>query len=267
MVHWSILGDVNSCIPEGYDRRMTPHINRLLSFAVLVIALVASGCSTRQQNLSELSPESMYEEAERAFEERDYDLALRLLEFFVSEHIGHPRAADARLLLGDLRHTRGEYAIAATHFQRLIQDFPGHPRSLEARFKICDSYYRLSPRPALDQEFTIAAVDHCESVMNSFRGTPEGDQAAELVSELRNKLAQKAYENGLFYLRRNAYDAAVVYFEQVLANYPDSAAAPTALASMVEAFDRIGYVEDSAEAKERLLRDYPDSSEAAELAP
>src|SRR5690606_27030388 len=111
------------------------------------------------------------------------------------------------------------------------------------------SYYRLSPRPALDQEFTIAALDHCEAVANSFQGTTEAGQALELVATLRNKLAQKAYENGLFYLRRGAYDASVVYFEQVLTDYPATAVAPTALARMIEAFERIGYVEDAAEAK------------------
>ncbi len=246
---------------------MTPHIKRLLSLAIFCIALVGSGCSARQQSLAELAPDAMYEEAERAFESRDYDLAARLLEFFVSEHIGHPRAPDARMLLGDLRQARREYAIAATHYQRLVQDFPTNPRALEARFKICESYHHLSPRPALDQEFTLAALDHCQSVMNSFPGTSEGERAAELVTELRNKLAQKAYENGLFYFRRGANDAAVVYFERVLADYPFSAVAPTALARMIEAFERIGYVEDAEEARERLLRDYPDSAEAGELEP
>src|SRR5687768_2626059 len=115
--------------------RLTRSILQVFATAAI---LFSAGCSARQQNLAELSPDSMYAEAERAYAEREWDLASRLLEFFVSEHIGHPRAADARILLGDLSHTRRDYAIAATHYQRLLQDFPTHPRSLEARFKICD---------------------------------------------------------------------------------------------------------------------------------
>lgn len=246
---------------------MTPHINRLFTLASLAVAMFASGCSARQQNLSELSPDSMYAEAVRAYDEGDLDLASRLLEYFVSENIGHPRAADARLLLGDLNYARRDYAIAATHYQRVAQDFPTYSRSLEARFKICDSYHQLSPQPALDQEFTLAALDHCQSVAENFPGTSEAEQAVEVISELRNKLAEKAYANGVFYFRRGAYDAAVVYFQQVMEDYPTTSVAPAALGQLVETFERIGYVEDAAEAKERLQQDYPESEEARELAP
>lgn len=251
---------------ERVPPQMTRTSRSFFQLLAAVFVLISAGCSTHRQNLAELPADSMYIEAQVAFENRDWDLASRLLEFFVSEYIAHPEAPNARMMLGDVSIARREYAIAATHYQRLLQDFPSNPRALEARFKICDAYVKLSPRPQLDQEFTYAALQHCESVAQNFPGTTEGQQAAAYVIELTEKLARKAYDNGFFYFRRGAYDAAIVYFQQVLAEYPFSEMAPTALARLIETFERIGYVEDAAEARERLLRDYPDSEEAREIA-
>ena len=53
-----------------------------------------------------------------------------------------------------------------------------------------------------------------------------------------------------------------MYYEKVLAGYPASAAAPKALLGMFRAYDEIGWDEEAQQARERLLREYPDSEEA-----
>ncbi|HEX8904836.1 MAG TPA: outer membrane protein assembly factor BamD, partial [Longimicrobiaceae bacterium] len=76
----------------------------------------------------------------------------------------------------------------------------------------------------------------------------------------------KAYLNGMFYLRRQAYDAAVIYFNDTANGFPDTPWAPAALARIVEAYRKINYREEAEEARQRLLRDYPQSAEARLLA-
>ena len=235
-----------------------------LAAAVLVASLIPA-CAARQENLASLGPEELYGRAQAAYEEREWDLAQRILEYFVGEHVAHPSAPDARMLLGDVFFTRRDFPTAATHYQRLLLDFPSNPRALEARFKICDAYYRLSPRPPLDQQYTRSALDHCELIAESFAGTQEATDAATRVAELRNKLAKKAYDNGVFYFRRGAFDAAVVYLDQVLTEFPATPSAPAALGQLIETYERMGYVEDAAAARERLRREYPESAEAQEL--
>ncbi|MEX2582063.1 MAG: outer membrane protein assembly factor BamD, partial [Gemmatimonadota bacterium] len=180
-------------------------------------------------------------------------------------NLGDPRAPGARMMLAEAPMARREYAIAATHYQRMVIDFPSHPRALEARYRTCDAYHRLSPQPALDQEYTLSALLHCESVAGNFPGTEEAEQAQQRADELRLKLAQKVYDTGLFYFRRGAFDSAVVYFDAVLQQYPDSPLAPAALGQLVDAYTRIGYLEDAEEARERLLTEYPQSEEAQAL--
>jgi outer membrane protein assembly factor BamD len=233
---------------------------RSLPCTLLILVLV--GCGARGDNINLLTPDDLYAQGAEQFEAGNYERAIVLLERFTSSFLGDPRVPEARMLLGDAHMARREYPTAAAHYQRLISDFPSHPRGREARYRICEAYVHLSPPPQLDQEYTIQALLHCESVAEYYPGTEEGEQALAHVEALRHKLAKKALDAGMHYFRRRAYDAAVVYFEDVVAQFPDTPLAPEALERLVETYGRMGYVEDAEEAQERLLRDYPQSPEA-----
>lgn len=233
--------------------------------SAFLLFLVLAGCIQKPPNLALLTPDVLYGRAAAAYEARDYGDAIPLLDAFVQQHVADPRAPDARMMLGRAHMARREYITAATHFQRLVNDFPASPRQLDARFGICEAYNLLSPRPALDQEYTQTALLHCESISQYYPGTPQAAQAAALVDTLRLKLAQKVFQAGEYYFKRKAYDAAVVYFQEVVSEYPQTTVAPAALRQLVETYTLIGYVEEAQEAKDRLLKEYPDSPEAQAL--
>lgn len=231
--------------------------------SLLLGLLLSTGCAGRQANPATLAPDTLYAQATTAFEAKNYGRAIRLLDVFVQQHVGDPRAPQARLYLAQSEAARKNYLTAATHYQRLVTDFPSSPLALDARFGMCEAYYRLSPRPALDQEYTLGAIAHCESLAQYYPSTPQAATATGYVADMRVKLAQKAYDNGMFYLKRRLYDAAVVYFNEVLTDFAQTGVAPAALQRLAETYTRVGYVEEAAEARARLLRDYPDSPEAA----
>ncbi len=238
---------------------------RRARWLLVFLALAVSACAARQENLADLPADDLFARGAAAFEARNFDRSIDLLEYFVGRNLGDPRAPEARMMLGRAHLEKREHATAAVHFQRLASDYPTHPLATEARFLTCEAYYQLSPRPALDQEYTVSAMIHCQSIPEYYPGTEYAEQAQEYVVELRGKLAQKAYETGMFYFRRRAYDSAVVYFEDVVDQYADTPAAPAALGQLVETYTRIGYVEDAEEARERLLEEYPQSPEAQQV--
>lgn len=242
----------------------TTNLHRATVAGLGMVLLALGGCG-RRGPASRPTPESLFREGTAAYDARDYSRAVARLEPFVLNNIGDPRIPQARLTLGRARLARKQYVEAVADFERLVTDFPASPLALEGRFGMCDAYSRLSPRPQLDPEYTNAAIAHCESIVRSFPGTPQAEQAAGLVAGLRDKLAQKTYETGLFYFKRRAYDAAVIYFQDTLARFPTTTVAPTALLRMYESYQRIGYEEEAAEARARLLRDYASSPEARGL--
>jgi outer membrane protein assembly factor BamD (BamD/ComL family) len=103
-------------------------------------------------------------------------------------------------------------------------------------------------------------------VAADFAGTLMGLEASELADDMMLKLAAQDYETGLHYLKRNLLDSALLYFEAVATEYPNSEWAPWALYQMVEVFGRIGYLRDVDTTTELLMDAYPDSEPAQLLA-
>jgi outer membrane protein assembly factor BamD len=229
--------------------------------AALAVAVLGA-CSSRGPMLHELGPQELYERAQRDFDAGRWEDAMMAAERLVTIHPGHPQTEQARYIIAQANFNRRQYATAAAEFTRLATDFPNGRYAEEARFKACKSYYELSPPVQLDQEYTKAAVDHCEALLRIF---PAGEHAAEvreMVAELRDKLAEKVFIGGEFYYRRRAYDSAILYFEEVVEDHAGSSVAPNALLRLVQSYKAIGYNEEAVEAKEQLLRRYPDSEAA-----
>lgn len=232
---------------------------------ILLGTALAGACGPRQLPVNMLEPDVQYQRGIEAFEAGRHGRAVEFLQPFVLQNLGDPRMPEALYALARSHVARREYVSAASEFQRLAAEYPSHAYALPARLGSCEAYSSLSPRPQLDQEYTVSAMLHCESIVLNFPGTPEAETAATRVSEMRHKLAQKEYDTGLFYFRRRAFDASVIYFQRAVEQFPDTTVAPAALLRLHEAYSRIGYVEDADEARERLLREYPQSPEAQGL--
>ncbi|MBV9774287.1 MAG: outer membrane protein assembly factor BamD [Gemmatimonadetes bacterium] len=223
--------------------------------------LLLGGCA-HHASPAQLGPDALYQQAMEAYRAGKNGRAIQLLDEFLRAHVGDPRAPSARMTLGRAHMARKEYILAAGEFTRLINESPPDSLQRTARFEICESYMRLSPKPQLDQEYTTGALAHCESIGTYYPGTPEAERAGRWVGELQQKLAQKSYDTGLFYMKRGAYDAAVIYFNETVQQYPRTSVAPAALLRLVESYRTIGYKEEAEEARTRLVRDYPQSAEA-----
>ena len=231
----------------------------------LLVAAALPGCALFRTP-PPLTVESAYTQGMEAFNAGRYGRAAELLGQFVPNAAADPRLKGALMALGRAHLETRDYISATSSFLRVATEFPRDPEAADARFGLCDAYHRLSPRPQLDPEYTHAAITYCESFASIYPGTEQARQAQQWVAEMRGKLAEKAYQNGFFYFRRGLYDAAVVYFNDVLAQFPESSSAAPALARLVEAYGRMGYREEEAAARARLLRDYPQSAEARNLA-
>lgn len=230
---------------------------------VTLLAVAAlTGCGSRGPQLSQFDADQLLDYGLDRIEARDWNDAARALETFIFQYPTHPRYQEVRFRLGEVYAGRGEHLSAASEFSRLADDFPAGEFGDDARFRVCQEYSLISPKPQLDQEYTRTAIVHCESLLGYYPDSEYAPQARELLIELNNKLADKLYLTGRNYQRQGFYDSAIIYFNDVLATYPGSAAAPRALFGLYEAYTSIGYREDAEAARDRLVNDYPDSDEA-----
>lgn len=245
-------------------RWLVPPRARVVFAAFLAVAMVGCG-SAGGPPLRGLGPEDLYQRGVSEFEGERWSAAIEAFERLVLEYPTHPRIQEVRYRIGQAYMGRGEYVTAAAEFLRLVTEFPASELADDARFQACQSYAELSPDIQLDQEYTHAAIDHCQALISYHPDSPHIPEARATMDAMRNKLARKVLTNGEYYLRRNALDSAILYFEEVVDRYPASGATPRALLRLVEAYRRVGYVEEMEQARDRLLREFPDSPEAGEL--
>ena len=122
-------------------------------------------------------------------------------------------------------------------------------------------------RAELDPTYGETALSIYQELTGRY---PESDAAARArphVRRLQNQFAEKSYKNGMFYLRRKAFDSAIIYFKDVIATYPDAALAPDALLRLVDSYRAIGYKDELQETCAHLRRFYPQAAGLAKSCP
>jgi len=230
-----------------------------------LLALVLAGCFHHGGTVNQLSPDVLFQNALTALQQHKYGKAQELFERFTIQYPTHARNQEARFHLAEAYLVKHEYVTAAEEFVRLASDFPAGAYADDARFKVCEAYYKLSPKPQLDQQYTRSAVDHCQSLLTYYPNSEFAQQGQQLLTDLRNKLALKEYLTGEFYYKRSAFDSAILYYEGTLRDYSDTKIAPTALMRLYQTYTHLNYKEEADAAKQRLLKDYPNSPEAKQL--
>lgn len=229
-----------------------------------LVGLLGAACASAPP-YSGWTAEQLYEHAQRAFDDGDWGEARRAFERLILTFPGFDQAVEARHYLARSFFADEEYLSAVSEFTRIVQVYPDHERTPEAYMGLCRSYAHMSPHPQRDPQYTIQARTTCRNVAQDYQGTPEGDSAAAVAQDMHNKLGDRAYQEGYFYLQREVLVSAEHVFLDLLESYPDTDAAPMALARLVEIYEEWEWGDQIAEFRQRLLDTYPDSPAAMEL--
>lgn len=203
--------------------------------------------------------------AQRRFEEGDYREAIEALEQIAAGSPDFERMPEVRLLMADAFFQDGDHLTAASEYTRVLDRYVNTPQGPPAALGVCKAYVELAPIPQRDQTFTEQALTSCGNTGRNLVGTPEGTEAQALATDMLERLAEKDFQIGDSYFRLKFYDSARIYYEDVVAEYPETPAAPRSLARLVELFTRIEYDDLADENRQRLLTDYPDSPSAMQL--
>jgi len=230
---------------------------------VLMLSLSVSGCPKELPR--DVPPEELYRIGLEAYQRERWQRAIDALQRFLFQDPGNEKADSAQFLIGESYFNQEQYLTAASEYLRLAQTRPAGPLADDARYRACQSYYELSPRPELDQEYTQEAIDQCRSVTLLYPGSPYSSEAVERTRELTDKLARKYYLNAEYYYKRRAYDSALIYLEHLVQTYPEASVEPEALGMLYDTYQRLGYRQEAEQTRQRLLTQYPESSQAREL--
>jgi outer membrane protein assembly factor BamD len=115
-------------------------------------------------------------------------------------------------------------------------------------------------RPDVDATAGQTALATYQELLGRYPGTDAAARAQMRIRQLNEWFSEKSYKTGMFYLRRRAYDSAIIYFKEIVASYPDTRLVPDALLRLVDTYKAIGYAEERKETCANLRRYYPQAS-------
>ena len=212
--------------------------------------------------------DSLWRRCEAAVRHGKWTDASKLLERVLLELApGDPRIARAHYYLGEAHFGQGQHLEAAREFRKASDETPNDPIAPEALLRLGDVYADLWRRPELDPTYGQTALATYQELLNRYPGTPAAERAQLRISELNERFAYKAYKAAVFYFRLKAYDSAILYLKDLVANYPKTSVVPDALIKLVQAYRTLGYREDVQETCGYIRRFHPKTPGANEVCP
>jgi outer membrane protein assembly factor BamD len=215
---------------------------------LLVVLFILASCRSQELIRPGDSLEVAYDKAYALYEEERWRDAASAFEVVISIGRGTEYGRNAQFYLAESHYNNRQYLVAASEYERYSASHPNSERRQEADFKAALSYYNLSPRYNIDQQYTRRAIEQFSLFLVRYPNSEMTTEAGQKIDELRDKLARKKYEAAQFYMRTNRYNAAAVYYEMVIDRFPESRYAERSLVNQIDAY--IKYAENSVTARQ-----------------
>jgi len=227
------------------------------------VVLLAVGACTPAFKLSKFrTNDALYAAATREYKARHWDNAIQAYERLTLDLPARdtllPRAY---WFLATAHARKGEHLLAAQGYSRLNQTFPDDSLADDALLSEGLEYSKMWRKPALDAQYGQTALATYRSLTELYPDSPLVPQAQQGAERLLEWLATKDYLTGLHYVRRKAPDSAILYFKDVVKNYPETARARDAYLRLVEVYRSIHYRDDARDACSTLQQKYPSDRE------
>jgi outer membrane protein assembly factor BamD len=233
-------------------------------FLILITALGLWGCSSSYDTAS-MYPGQRFQFAMKLFNNRNYEDALKEFQAIVLQYPGNAVVDSAQFYLGETRFQRDEYIMAAYEFSRLIKNMPASKMVPEAQYMLAECYYRLSPDYSLDQKYTRKAIEELQAFIDFFPTNPKVPDAEKKIAEMNEKLAHKDYYTAYIYTKLEYYNAALIYYDDVIDNYHDTPYASLAFYDKIKLLVNRKRNDEALAGISKFLEKYPDDSHVQEL--
>jgi outer membrane protein assembly factor BamD len=191
-----------------------------------------------------------YDNAAKAFEKLTLDLPAR-----------DPRLPVAFYYLAQSQEKNGENLLAAATYNRLVDAFPQDTLVDDALYNSGRAYEEEWRHPELDATYGRSAISAYESLLASYPDSPYAKRAQSELARLDEWLAEKDYNTGYLYLKRKAFDSAILYFKDVIRQHPNAKKTKDAYLRLLEAYRAIKYTEDARDLCDAMRKAYPNDRE------
>ncbi len=237
-------------------------MRKILSVLLLASLALTVGCGSKgKKKLAyvERPAEKIYLQGYDRLQRKDWSNAVLLFDEVERQHPYSVWARRAMLMAAYANYQAKKYNDAIDVAQRYIALHPGSRSAPYAYYLIGVCHYDQILDVGRDQSETKLALDALRQVVRRFPNSAYARDARLKIDLTLDQLAGKDMTIGRWYLKRGYNLAAISRFHHVIDNYQTTTHTPEALHRLVEAYVRLGVMDEAVQVAAVLGYNYPGS--------
>ena len=236
-----------------------------LLFQIFLFLLISylTGCSNTANKTTESvttkNPEIVYSEALNEFESENYDLAFKKFHEIELKFPLSNEAIQSQIMMAFIEYINLEYDSAILKLEKIIKRYPSYKDIDYAYYMIALCYYERIENPDLDGKFNVLALQNFQELINYFPDSKYTKDSKQKIILIKENIAAKHMNVGLFYLNRKNYLASLKRYQKVIDDHFQSKYTPEALHRLVKIYSSLGMTEEAKKTASVLGHNYPKS--------
>jgi outer membrane protein assembly factor BamD len=186
---------------------------------LLLVAVMVSSCGEYQKVLNKGTFQEQYKVATQMYDEQKFTKAIQLFEKITPSYRGKPQMERIQYMVAQAHYNTKQYSLSAYYFDKFVKNYPKSSKIEEAAYLSAHSYFLSSPVFSLDQKDTEEAINALQNFIYQYPTSDKAQEANKHINELTLKLEKKSYEIAKQYHHTQDYIAAIVAFDNLLADY------------------------------------------------
>lgn len=235
---------------------------------LLSLLLLGAACSKAINVRQYPTSIALYQEGVKRFEAKRWNDAIAAFERLSFDLPSRdPLLALSHWYLGQARLKNAERLLAAQSFIRIVEQFPEDTLADDALFLSGKTYAAMWTKPSLDPQYGLLAQGQYRLLTQLYPASAFADAASAELRRLDEWFATKDFETGMHYIRRRAYDSAIIYLSDVVSKWPNTDRARQAMLQLVKVYRLpvMNYQADADEICAALRGGFPTDAEVIRL--
>ncbi len=230
--------------------------------SLLALALLF-GCADKEVIVPDVPPSQLYSEAQEALQSGNWSSAVERLEALDSRYPFGAYTEQVQLDLIYVYYKNDDLALGLATIERFSRLNPTHERSDWVLYMRGLSHMAQDrnfmhdifsiDRSDRDPEPVKAAFADFDRLLKRYPNSAYAEDSQKRMVALKNRLANYDLATADFYLRREAWIAAINRTQEIQKTYPDTEAARKSLEIQKQAYQELG-MEDAVKRTEELMK-------------
>jgi len=215
-------------------------------------------CSHNEVNKE--SPDALFTEAEEAFTDERYLIAIEKYRDIKNRFPYSARAVDAELRIADAYFEQENFLEAESAYEIFKELHPAHAKIDYVQYRIALSYFNEIPsNSARDLSAAHKAIEEFQELEQAYPSSTYASKAKDNIIEARKRLAEHENYVADFYFRRRHFLSASYRYAALLEEFPDLGYDEEALFRLGTSYFQTRMNANARDALTRFVKQYPES--------